>query len=230
MKIIGFIPSRFNSTRFPGKPLTMIKGKSMIQRVYENSLKSKLLDKVVILTDDDRIYRHCLDFNANILMTNTNCKNGTDRILSIVNDYNYDGYLNIQGDEPFIDPDQIDLICEGILKGNDITTLKYKTSEHTTKNNIKLVCSNSDKVLYFSRSRIPFMARNVFTHIGVYGFSKNGLNKIMHLQENSKYDLDTIENLEQLKWLSNDINIYAYTTDKKTISIDVPEDLMKIYK
>jgi 3-deoxy-manno-octulosonate cytidylyltransferase (CMP-KDO synthetase) len=225
---IGFIPARYDSSRFPGKPLVKINGKTMIQRVYEQALKSKLLNDVIVLTDNETIYYHVASF-GNVEMTSSNCINGTDRILSIIDKYpDIDGFVNIQGDEPFINPQQIDDVCLGIQHGNDITTLKYKTGFMTTENDVKVVTNNKDKALYFSRSDIPFNLKDHYIHIGIYGFHKNVIPKLKQL-ENSIYNLES-EKLEQLIWLANGIDIYAYTTNYKTLSIDTPEDLEKIDK
>jgi 3-deoxy-manno-octulosonate cytidylyltransferase (CMP-KDO synthetase) len=227
--IIGFIPTRYESTRFPGKPLIKIDGKTMIQRVYEQAKKSNHLSRVIVLTDDERIYSHVSKFGE-VLMTSKNCINGTDRILSVLDDFSYiDGFLNIQGDEPFIDPSQIDDVCLGIIAENQITTLKFKTILETDENEVKVVCNNKDKALYFSRLNIPFKGKYKFIHVGIYGFNKS-IFKNLKEATRSIYDLETFENLEQLKWLTSGIDIYAYTTNKRTIGIDTPDDLEKVNK
>lgn len=227
--IIGFIPTRYNSTRFPGKPLIKIDGKTMIQRVYEQAIKSKLLSDVIVLTDNQKIASHVKSF-GNVIMTSEKCVNGTDRILSVLDNFSWiDGFVNIQGDEPFIDPEQIDSVCLGITHGNPITTLKFKTSLPTDNNEVKVVCNNKDKALYFSRSNIPYNGDYRFIHVGIYGFNKSVF-PLLKINERSIYDLENFESLEQLKWLSNGIDIFVYTTEKKTVSIDTPEDLEKINK
>jgi len=229
-KIIGFIPSRYNSTRFPGKPMVIINGKTMIQRVYEQAKKCSILDEVIVLTDDERIYNHVKNFGE-VKMTSSKCTNGTNRILSIIDTYpSIDGFINIQGDEPFIDPQQIETIAIGIkLHKNPITTLKYKTISKSDFNEVKVVCDNNDKALYFSRSLIPCNAKSHFLHVGIYGFNASVIPKLKELNK-SRYGLDTFESLEQLLWMVNGIDVYAYTTNKKTISVDTPEDLEKIEK
>ena len=228
--IIGFIPSRYESTRFPGKPLVKIGGKTMIQRVYEQAIKSKLLSEVVVLTDDKRIYSHVSSF-GNVEMTSPKCINGTQRIMSVIDNYHpeyIDGFVNIQGDEPFVSPEQIDSVCLGILHGNDITTLKYKTSiKDIDSNNVKVVCSNRDKALYFSRNHIPYNSEEIFIHIGIYGFNKRIVDKLKN-NMSSFYKIDIAEKLEQLSWMANEIDIYAYNTRHKTIGIDTPEDLKRV--
>ena len=229
--IIGFIPARYQSSRFPGKPLVDILGKSMIQRVYEQAQKAGCLTEVVVLTDDERIFNHVISFGGKVKMTASSLPNGTARILSVIDEYsdNIKGFINIQGDEPFIDPEQIEQVGKGILNGNPVTTLKYKTTEKTDRNSVKVVCNNYDKALYFSRENIPHNAKEYFLHVGIYGFSINILKQLKNLSE-SVYQLDTTESLEQLKWMSNGIDIFAYTTDKKTIGIDTEEDLKTIEK
>lgn len=227
--IIGFIPSRYQSTRFPGKPLVKIDGTTMIKRVYEQAQKSKLLTDVIVLTDDAKIYSHVSKFGK-VMMTSEKCLNGTDRILSVLDKFkNIDGFVNIQGDEPFIDPQQIDDVCLGIIHGNPITTLKFKTILKTNKNEVKVVCNNKDKALYFSRELIPHNAKYHFVHIGIYGFNEEVIPKLKNL-DHSTYDLDVNESLEQLKWMANGLDIYVYTTGKRTIGIDTPEDLESISK
>ena len=163
MKILGIIPARFGSTRFPGKPLVDIDGKSMIQRVYEQCIKSKRLSKVVIATDDDRIFNHVRDFGGNAIMTSPLHQSGTDRCAEILKkeeSADWHVIINIQGDEPYIHPEQIDLLCSTFdAADTQISTLVKKissTDELFNHNNVKVVMNKKNEAIYFSRSPIPY--------------------------------------------------------------------------
>ncbi len=244
MRCIGIIPARFDSTRFPGKPLADIMGKSMIQRVYEQSLKSKLLSEVVVATDDNRIYDHVLAFGGDALMTGKNHLNGTSRsneaisLLESRGKY-YDSVVNIQGDEPFIDPVQIDTVARmfsqsGIQIGTLVKKINSK-SELFDNNVVKVVFSTQKIALYFSRNAIPFQRGidkeswlqncTYFKHIGIYGYRVDVLKKIAEMPPGI---LEKAESLEQLRWLENGINVSVDITDYESISIDTPEDLLKL--
>lgn len=246
MKILGVIPARYASTRFPGKPLAMINGKSMIRRVYEQALKSSSLTDVVVATDDQRIYDHVKAIDANVMMTSTGHQNGTARCHEVLRKLNkknlankYDIVINIQGDEPYIDPAQIDIISA--LFNNqktEIGTLVKKintSSELFDKNVVKVVFNNLNKAMYFSRQPIPFL-RNVpeedwlrqhtfFKHVGLYGFRARILNEIVALK---KSETENAEKLEQLRWLENSYSISVDITDIESIAVDTPEDLLKL--
>ncbi len=245
MRFIGIIPARYASSRFPGKPLAMINGKTMIQRVCEQSLKCYLLDEVIIATDDQRIFDHASGF-ARVVMTRPDHHSGTDRCLEaldiINNDNKYndaDCLINIQGDEPFIAPSQIELLVNGLkdVGKNIITLMKAISSEeeHSNPNVVKVVCTNKRKALYFSRAPIPFHRLPKrksksgkgfgFKHIGLYGFRMGALRQIASLNTSL---LEETESLEQLRWLEHGFDIYLETTPHESIAIDTPEDLKKI--
>jgi len=238
MSILAVIPARYSSSRFPGKPLADINGKSMIQRVYEQALKSTRLDRVIIATDDKRIFKHAKKFGAEVMMTSENHRNGTERIAEVVQNIeeNYDSVLNIQGDEPFVKIEQIDLLCDIISKkDNDIASLAKKledTDEVKSPNTVKVVMSKSNKALYFSRFAIPYQ-RNLATgvirykHIGMYAFKKLILEELINLPESS---LEVAESLEQLRWLESGYSIEMGITNFESIGIDTPEDLEKAIK
>lgn len=244
MKSIGIIPSRYSSTRFPGKPLIDIGGKSMIQRVYEQTLKSKLLSKVIIATDDERIFNHVLSFNGEVIMTDVSHTNGTTRcnqVISLLEDNNeeFDVVVNIQGDEPTINPKQIDSVISLFSdSGVEIGTLAKKITldkELFDHNVVKVVMSNNNKALYFSRQAIPMIRdfekntwlekTNYFKHIGIYGYRASVLKQICEMPVGI---LEHAESLEQLRWLENGISIYVNLTDFESIAIDTPEDLLKL--
>lgn len=244
MKIIGIIPARYASTRFPGKPLVDINGKTMIQRVYEQASSSDLLSKVVVATDDDRIYNHVQDFGGNALMTDVGHTNGTTRcneIVSILENSgeSFDVVINIQGDEPMIEPEQINMVAS-IFNNPEaqIGTLAKKisdTKELFDQNVVKVTMSNNRKALYFSRQPIPFCRgtenddwlniTDYYKHIGIYGYRTEILKQITNLPLGK---LEMAESLEQLRWLENAINIYVDITDFESIAIDTPEDLRKL--
>ena len=241
-KIIGIIPARFASTRFPGKPLADIAGKPMIERVYTQAKKAKLLQEVVIATDDARIFDAVLGFGGKVVMTNLNHKNGTERCAEVaaLPAFEADGYINIQGDEPFIFPEQIDQIAALLQRETvKIATLKRQlfSVEDVLSPTIVKVVTAKDVALYFSRSPIPFF-RNAaqenwlsehtfFKHIGIYGFQRETLREIIQLPESN---LENAEQLEQLRWLENGYTIHVQETDKDSFSVDVVEDVVRILR
>jgi 3-deoxy-manno-octulosonate cytidylyltransferase (CMP-KDO synthetase) len=239
MKILGIIPARYQSTRFPGKPLIDIHGKTMIQRVYEQCLKSKSLHNVVVATDDLRIEAHCKEKNIHCILTLPSHINGTERCAEVAEKMgsDYDLIINIQGDEPFIEPQAIDEIAS-IFEAHpnrEIGTLVKKMNDLDLKNQssiIKCVIAG-DKALYFSRSPIPFFREisensgHFYKHIGMYAFRPYVLKEIVKLSPSS---LELAESLEQLRWLENHYEIYVYKTETDAISVDTPEDLNKILK
>ncbi|MCC7232784.1 MAG: 3-deoxy-manno-octulosonate cytidylyltransferase [Bacteroidia bacterium] len=242
MNVLGIIPARFGSTRFPGKPLVDIGGKSMIQRVYEQCLLSKLLSRVLIATDDERIFNHVKEFGGNASMTSPKHQSGTDRCAEVLGNgtgQDWDVVVNIQGDEPFIHPDQIDLLitlfehpetCIGTL-AKKITS----TDELFNHNNVKVVMNKRREAIYFSRSPIPYNRNfpeqewlkysTYYKHIGIYGYRSHTLKEISALV---KTNLEITESLEQLRWLENGYIIHAGITSLESISIDTPEDLVKV--
>lgn len=242
MKILGIIPSRYQSTRFPGKPLTEIQGKSMIRRVYEQVMQAKCLYDVVVATDDERIYNHVKGFDGKVVMTSADHKSGTERcgeVLETSFGHEMESVINIQGDEPFIDPGQIDLVGETLKRKEvEIATLaKLLSSEDEIgdPNVVKVVFDLKNKALYFSRNPIPFL-RSVkhgewakkqahFKHIGIYGYKSEVLTKLVKLPVSA---LERSESLEQLRWLENGYKIDIALTDRESVGIDIPEDLSKI--
>lgn len=239
MKVVGIIPSRYASTRFPGKPLAMIKGKTMIRRVVEQAWKSKL-DAVVVATDDMRIADEVLSFGGQYVLTNPNHQSGTDRCCEALDmlDEQFDAVVNIQGDEPFIDPRQINLLVDLISqKETQLASLAKRIDEEEdlfSPNAVKVVMDHEGKALYFSRSPIPFM-RNLaqnqwlekgafYQHIGIYAYKAAVLRQIAKMQPSK---LELAESLEQLRWLENGLSIRMAVTDAINVSIDIPSDLLK---
>ncbi len=237
MKVVGIIPARYASTRFPGKPLALIKGKPMIQRVYEQALKSKL-DAVVIATDDVRIADAVMDFGGQYVMTSPNHRSGTDRCCEALDllKTKYDAVVNIQGDEPFIDPKQIDLLVDLIVRDDTpLASLAKRiddADELFSPNAVKVVVNQEGNAMYFSRNPIPFM-RNVdrdewlvkgrfYKHIGIYAYKADVLHQVAHMEPSA---LEQAESLEQLRWLENGLDIRMALSDAENISIDTPDDL-----
>ena len=241
MKFIGIIPARYASTRFPGKPLADIHGKSMIQRVYEQCLKAKL-NRIVVATDDDRIFEHVQKFGGEVIMTANTHKSGTDRIAEAAKTLNLSDdtiVLNIQGDEPFIDPEDIQLLRTCFEnKYTEIATLVKKIYNLETLNNPnipKVVLGPNQQALYFSREAIPHIKgvekenwlskRPFFQHIGIYAFRYDILKEITVL---SGSPLEQSEGLEQLRWIENGYNIHTAEINSECIAVDCPEDLKRI--
>lgn len=235
MRIIGVIPARFESSRFPGKPLIDLKGKSMIQRVYEGASKAPGLDKVIVATDDQRIYDHVKCFGGDVVMTNSSHQTGTDRCGEVALDIDADVIINIQGDEPLVDYRQLDQLCEIFNDTTvDIATLGIRipkdSEELSDPNRIKIVVDKNMNALYFSRSVIPFVRDQDVTypflrHIGLYAYRKSIL---MDLIKMAPSDLEKVESLEQLRWLYNGHSIRVVETDIETPNIDIPEDVKRV--
>lgn len=242
MRVVGIIPARYGSTRFPGKPLAIINGKPMIQRVYEQAMKSKL-DAVYVATDDVRIADAVMDFGGEYIMTSPNHRSGTDRCREAIDslENQYDAVVNIQGDEPFVEPKQIDLLIEMILRDDTVLASLAKpiseADELFSPNVVKVVMDKDGKALYFSRNPIPYM-RNVvnkdwmnkgffYKHIGIYAYKTEALLQIAEMQPSA---LELSESLEQLRWIENGMSIRMAVTNAETISIDAPEDLEKAEK
>jgi 3-deoxy-manno-octulosonate cytidylyltransferase (CMP-KDO synthetase) len=239
--IIGIIPARYASTRFPGKPLADIRGKSMIQRVYEQSKKSSSLADVIVATDDPRIEKAVVEFGGTVCMTSPHHPSGTDRCAEVVKKMKLscDAVINIQGDEPFIEPGQIDLVSACFMDDRtQLATLIKKITTSETLFNInspKVIIDREQFAIYFSRHPIPFL-RGVATtewlkhqvyyqHIGIYGYRKDVLEKVTTLAPSS---LEKAESLEQLRWIENGFKIKTATTTHETLAVDTPEDLRRI--
>ncbi|HEY0029492.1 MAG TPA: 3-deoxy-manno-octulosonate cytidylyltransferase [Bacteroidia bacterium] len=243
MKIIGVIPARYASTRFPAKPLIDIGGKSMIQRVVEQAKKSKSLQDVVVATDDERIEQHVKSFGGNVVMTSELHQSGTDRCFEAIRLFcpSADVVINIQGDEPFIHPEQIDLVASCFGSGNtEIATLVKKISENEELFNInipKVAINKRQEAMLFSRQTIPHIrgkkeeewlrAHTFYKHIGIYAYRTDILAQLTALKQSS---LELAESLEQLRWLENGYKIKVEITDFESVAVDTPEDLKKLSK
>jgi 3-deoxy-manno-octulosonate cytidylyltransferase (CMP-KDO synthetase) len=234
MKIVAVIPARYGSTRFPGKPLVDIQGMSMIQRVYMQAKQVAAFSNVIVATDHELIYQHVLTFGGEVMMTHPEHATGTDRIGEVMRKLNDtpDIVVNIQGDEPFIQPEQLMLLLTAFNDHNTQIATLVKKLEHASDienpNVVKVVFSKNHKALYFSRSVVPF-ARNVsqhyYKHIGIYAYREDVLHQLNQL---TPTPLEQAESLEQLRWLENGFSITVVPTAIDTIGIDTPEDLAKL--
>ena len=242
MKILGIIPARYASTRFPAKALVDIAGKSMVQRVYEQAKKCSSLNEVMVATDDERIFNHVNEFGGKVIMTSANHQSGTDRCAEVsAASPEFDVIINIQGDEPFINPQQIAKVaaCFTIEK-TELATLvkKIQLDEELHNTNIpKVILNNRSEAVYFSRSVIPYIRgqqlhkwlqhHTFYKHIGIYGYRAAVLQVITKLPVSS---LEKAESLEQLRWIENGYQIKVAETELETLAIDTPADLENILK
>lgn len=239
MGILGVIPARYASSRFPGKPLADIQGKSMIARVYSQCEKAKGLDAVMVATDDTRIYEHVAAFGGQVSMTSEHHMSGTERVAEIAALYpGFTHYINIQGDEPFLSPHQIDQVATLLLENPDLniaTLVKpiHEVSALFSPHVVKTVRDEAGYALYFSRSPIPycraattreawFEHHTYFKHIGIYGFTQEMLLRIPHLPPVAA---EQAESLEQLRWLGHGYPILTAVTHEEAVAIDTPQDL-----
>lgn len=241
MNILAIIPARYASSRFPGKPLALVNGKPMIQRVYEQA--SKAFDNVCVATDDQRIYDAVVNFGGKVVMTSENHSSGTDRCFEALNNYTkesgmtFDIVVNVQGDEPYIQPEQLKLLGECFADPEvELATLVKRVrdkEEFLNHNAPKVIVDNNSFALYFSRAPIPFPRdieitdsfveqTRLYRHIGLYGYRSGTLAKICAMEQGF---LEKTEKLEQLRWLENGLKIKVAETDSETYAVDTPEDL-----
>ena len=232
MKIIGIIPSRYGSSRFPGKPLANILGKSMIQRVYEQCEKASSLSKVIVATDNQKIFNHVLSFGGKVIMTSESHPSGTDRCNEVIQslEEEYDIAINIQGDEPYINPEQIDQLASLFSsKEVSIATLAKKIEDQniiSDENSPKAIFDKNGIAVNFCRIiNSPSAEKTYFKHIGIYGYLTKTLSEICKLPS-SKNELK--ERLEQLRWLDNKYLIKVGITTHSVLSVDTPKDIEKI--
>jgi 3-deoxy-manno-octulosonate cytidylyltransferase (CMP-KDO synthetase) len=246
LQVIGIIPARYDSSRFPGKPLVMINGISMIRRVYEQALKCKNLSRVIVATDDARIEEHINSFGGEVMMTAPYHLSGTERVSEVVEylhtkdpENRYEVAVNIQGDEPYIDPAQIDsLITCFNDKDIQIATLIHEINsqdELFSPNVVKVIIDKNRKAITFSRAAIPFMRgvetdkwlnqHTYYKHVGLYAFRTQVLEIITRLKPSP---IEMVESLEQMRWIENGFFIHTELTKSDSISVDSPEDLLKL--
>jgi 3-deoxy-manno-octulosonate cytidylyltransferase (CMP-KDO synthetase) len=251
MKFLGIIPARYASTRFPGKPLAYIGGKSMIQRVYEQV--KPCLDDVWVATDDERIEQAVKEFGGKVVMTSTNHKSGTDRCLEASQKIggDFDIIINIQGDEPFIQSAQIEALKSCFFQTGNCRvpsqtklatlvkpfTIKDGLSALLNPNSPKVVLNPKGEAMYFSRSVVPYLRGipqdqwlekgTFYKHIGIYAYRRDTLAEIAVLPQSP---MELVESLEQLRWLENGYHIQTAITDIENLAVDTPEDLERIRK
>jgi 3-deoxy-manno-octulosonate cytidylyltransferase (CMP-KDO synthetase) len=230
-KVIAVIPARLDSLRLPGKVLLKIGSKAMVHWVYENARKSPLLDKLLVATDSEKVRQYCLDKQIPVAMTGQH-SSGTDRLYEVMQRTDGDIYVNIQGDEPTIRADHIELLLHPILaKQAEVTTLKVAIDSTAAQdsNVVKVVTDNHGRALYFSRFPIPYDRDaqggiRFYKHIGLYGYTRSALD-IFHKLEQSP--LEVTEKLEQLRFLENGIPIMVAETPHDTIGVDTEADLKR---
>jgi 3-deoxy-manno-octulosonate cytidylyltransferase (CMP-KDO synthetase) len=241
-QIIGIIPARYQSSRFPGKPLAKIKGKAMVQRTYEQSILAKGIAAAYVATDDERIYDFCKEKQIPVLMTDPAHTNGTERCRETLHllPEKPDFIVNIQGDEPFIRPEQIEDLCNVLQHDTvQIATLVKKIEDQETlfnPNTPKVVLNKRQEAIYFSRQAIPYQRDaqpnewlkggiSYYKHLGIYAYRSDVLEKIAKLEP---CPLEETEKLEQLRWIYNGYSIKAGITAYETQGIDTPEDLERV--
>jgi len=240
MKTLIIIPSRYGSTRFEGKPLIDIHGKTLVQRTYLQALKTNLQADVLVATDDERIFDHVSAF-GNVIMTSSHHQSGTDRCFEAAEKWgrSFDILVNLQGDEPFILPEQIEALVQEFKNPKvQIATLKkaINTTEDLFNPNIVKVASDiNNQAIYFSRQAIPYLRGiesenwvnklEYYRHVGIYAFSSNIISELRNLKSSN---LELAESLEQLRWLENGFKINVVQTEFISPAIDTPEDLLKV--
>ena len=247
MKVYAIIPSRYASTRLPGKPLLKIKGKTIIQMVYEQCKKVDVLQGVIVATDDERIFNEVKSFGGKCVMTSSEHKSGTDRIAEVAQSLDADVIVNVQGDEPLISPESIEASINPFFENKDIvmTTLKTRIKseeELFNPNVVKVVCDREGFALYFSRLPIPYKKhaemgypyplkngeyQNYFKHIGLYAYKKDFLIKLSKME---MAFLEKTEGLEQLRVLENGYRIFVVETEFDSLGVDTMEDYLNLKK
>ncbi|MCD4735016.1 MAG: 3-deoxy-manno-octulosonate cytidylyltransferase [Bacteroidales bacterium] len=241
MRVIGIIPARYQSSRFPGKPLVDIKGKSMIRRVYEQVSSCNNVTEVLVATDDKRIVDHVQDFGGKVVMTSSDHQTGTERCAEAFQLFNkeFEIVVNIQGDEPFIDPEQINSVISCFkTESVQIATLVKRITDReelSDPNLVRVVLGDQNNILYFSRQIIPYFRDDpiekwlvnytYYRHVGLYAFRPGVLTEIVKLPMAPP---EKAESLEQLRWLYYGYKMKAAITDIESHSVDTPEDLLKI--
>jgi len=240
MYILGIIPARYASTRFPGKMLADIAGKTMVQRVYEQARKAASLTKVVVATDHDLIFNHVKAFGGEAVMTHTDHPSGTDRCYEAWQKIggHYDFVVNIQGDEPFIQPAQIDTLTSVLTADSELATLIKTIDDYRTLTDVSeahVVINTRQEAIYFSRSIIPFVrgeasenwlhTHTFYKHVGLYAYRTDILTQITQLPVSA---LEKAESLEQLRWIENGYRIKVAFTEQESVCIETPEDLQRV--
>ncbi len=231
LRTLGVIPARYGAQRFPGKPLALIAGKSLVQRVYEQVAQAARLDKIIVATDDTRILEAVEAFGGDALLTSPDCATGTDRVAEVARAYESEFIVNIQGDEPLLRPEMIDQLVAGIQDDSDcrMATLarKIESAEVLANPNVvKVVVAGTGDALYFSRSVIPYVRdggrATHYKHLGIYAFRREFLLEFVGWPQS---ELEKIEKLEQLRALDHGVAIKVLITPHDSIGVDRPEDV-----
>lgn len=234
-EVVGIIPVRYKSSRFPGKPLADLLGKSLIQRTYENARRARRLDQLIVATDDERIFSHVEGFGGTVYMTSSSCQSGTDRVWEVAQKHCLEARIvvNIQGDEPCLDPEVVDQLVERMVDGVNVATpiAKIVDAQHIfDPGAVKCVFDKTGRALYFSRAPIPFpqnkeKIHDYYRHLGVYCYRRETLEQFAQMPLSR---LQEIEDLEQLKLLEAGVSIDVVVVDDQAIGVDTPEDLKKV--
>jgi 3-deoxy-manno-octulosonate cytidylyltransferase (CMP-KDO synthetase) len=229
-KALGVIPARYQSSRFPGKPLAPIMGKTMIQRVYERASTAHSLNKLVIATDDERIFKAARDFGADVLMTSSDHRSGTERVAEVARQFDFPIVINIQGDEPLLRGESIEALVKALQKRSvNMASSMTKVTDPSVigdRNRVKVVVDKQDYALYFSRSPLPYQAADYFyQHTGIYGYQRDFLLKLCQWPPTR---LEKTESLEQLRALENGFRIKMIEIPFLTLSVDIPQDIIKV--
>ena len=237
MKIIGVIPCRYQSARFPGKSLALINGKPMMWHVYQRALESNVLDEVYIATDDERIVKVANENNLKTVMTSDKHETGTDRVAEVASQIQADYYINIQGDEPFIEPEAIKLVAQAIIdcdnplvQAANAYTFMQDISDVVDTNTVKVVMDVNQRALAYSRQPIPYPKANTAKYskqLGLYAFKQSGLQVF---SENLPASLEKVEGVEMYRLLEHGYSIQMVKTNNVSISVDTPSDLKRVQK
>ena len=227
-KVLIVIPSRWSSRRLPGKPLIKIAGKYLLEWVIEVALKVRNADGIVVATDNDQIAEFASKFKVDVLLTSSEHQNGTERLIEVSKKKSADFYVNLQGDEPLINPYDVELLIDNLRElGSGIVTLAHKINSVEAKDysRVKIIYNSNKEAIYFSRKKIPYGAEIYLQHIGIYGFCKKNLSIISNL---SASYLEEVENLEQLRWIESGLKINVITTESKSIGVDTLDDVAAV--
>ena len=222
------IPARMGSTRLPGKPLKVIAGKPLVYWVIKAALKVKKISKLILASDHAEILKVASELGVESILTSTVHKSGTERLLEVAKKVNSDFFINLQGDEPLIEPADIEYLIENLTKSNfDIVTLAHKIGLEDAKDpsKVKVITNYKNEAIYFSRNTIPYGATTFKQHIGIYGFTKKSLKLIENFSETN---LEKLESLEQLRWLENNLKIGVFNSQFKSIGVDTIQDLKRV--
>jgi 3-deoxy-manno-octulosonate cytidylyltransferase (CMP-KDO synthetase) len=233
MKIAAVIPSRWQSSRFPGKPLAQIAGKTMIERVYRQAVKADCFYEIIVATDDERIRAEVISFGGKVVMTDHDINSGTERVWSVLKKNDFDAVVNVQGDEPLISEKLILQTCSALNENifNVVTAVRFSRSyeDFLSKNVVKVIFNKDDQALYFSRSPIPHCEKDrfdgFFQHIGIYGYTRDALETYL---SGDIAPMEKLEKLEQLRFLHMGQKILVIHTEYESHGVDIPADIKKV--